>query len=488
MTTTSAPAPSGGSSQASGANNAARNNGGSSATSKPGQGSRAAIDFFANLLGQATEIDTALGKIGEATDGIDGLHQGRKKPKDSKLDSDELPASANPLADLIGWTPAATRPRSGKAAEVDTELAEAKVKAGAAGMAEAQDGIELTGMTKLAKPLEADASVLAGLKTGAQSQETSSALPPVTEGSTASDEVIIEIQGGPPGAAGRDGAAAAKGTAAWRSTATIGTSQSRDGTSSSGSNSQTSSTTALQIAQNTTVQRGMSTDNAMPNLRSTVALDNRFTESVAAGTSLSGPSIAGGNAQGFQGDSSAPGHRDASFAMAHTEGSDHTSTEEAFLLETPTAPEDELDPNEFLNPGQLRHANVRVGDGTDEAIDIRLSMEGDTVSVNFRTDNADVRAGLNQHAGASLSDLMQRSGLQLSDVSVGAQSQQGSGQSGQSGQPSQSGSSHGQAGTKRISGRGNGSEIDASTASRNGAGRAPQARRADGGPALDVFA
>jgi flagellar hook-length control protein FliK len=84
--------------------------------------------------------------------------------------------------------------------------------------------------------------------------------------------------------------------------------------------------------------------------------------------------------------------------------------------------------------------------------------------------------------------LMQRSGLQLSDVSVGAQSQQGSGQSGQSGQPSQSGSSHGQAGTKRISGRGNGSEIDASTASRNGAGRAPQARRADGGPALDVFA
>lgn len=42
------------------------------------------------------------------------------------------------------------------------------------------------------------------------------------------------------------------------------------------------------------------------------------------------------------------------------------------------------------------------------------------MSVNFRTDNADVRAGLNHHAGASLSDLMQRSGLQLSDVSVGA--------------------------------------------------------------------
>ena len=494
MTTTSSPAPSSGSSATQSTNGATRNSTGGATSTKPGQGHRTALDFFAQLLGQATTSDAALANIDVATDATDatgGLHTGRKKAKAGDTDSDNPLAGANPLADLIGWSPATVAPLSGKTAKnhagtADADTGEAAIKAGTPGLAGAPDGVPLTGMTALAQPVEADADLLAGIKAAAHGQVAAAELPTPIEGSTASDEVSIEIHAGPHDSPGRNIAGPAKGTTAWRSTATIGASYSRDSASAGGASGQPSATTALQIAQTATAQRGMpTTDNALPTLRSTVALDNRFNGPLSAESPLSGPLSAGEHARGSQGDSNTPGQRDASFAMAHTEGGEHTAADEAFLLDGQGTPEDVLDPNELLNPGQLRHASVRVGDGTDEAIDIRLSLEGDTVSVNFRTDNADVRAGLNHHAGASLSDLMQRSGLQLSDVSVGAQSQPSFGQSGQPGQP---GGSQGQAGPKGISGKGHGGNIDTTDLSRSSTGRPPPTRRADGGPALDVFA
>ncbi|WP_439112966.1 flagellar hook-length control protein FliK [Hydrogenophaga sp.] len=71
----------------------------------------------------------------------------------------------------------------------------------------------------------------------------------------------------------------------------------------------------------------------------------------------------------------------------------------------------------------LRHASLRVGQSGEDAIDIRLSMSGQEVRVDFRTDNAEARASLQQSAGESLGEMLQRSGIQLGDVSVGAQGQ-----------------------------------------------------------------
>lgn len=71
----------------------------------------------------------------------------------------------------------------------------------------------------------------------------------------------------------------------------------------------------------------------------------------------------------------------------------------------------------------LRHASLRVGDGGADAIDIQLQVKGQEVQVAFQTDNAEARSHLRENAGASLTDLMQRSGIQLGGVSVGSQGQ-----------------------------------------------------------------
>jgi len=71
----------------------------------------------------------------------------------------------------------------------------------------------------------------------------------------------------------------------------------------------------------------------------------------------------------------------------------------------------------------LRHASLRVGQGGQDAIDIQLSVKGQEVQVDFRTDNADARASLENSADQSLADMLQRSGIQLAGVSVGAQGQ-----------------------------------------------------------------
>ncbi len=71
----------------------------------------------------------------------------------------------------------------------------------------------------------------------------------------------------------------------------------------------------------------------------------------------------------------------------------------------------------------LRHASLRVGQGGQDAIDIQLSVMGQVVLVDFRTDNADARASLENSADESLADMLQRSGIQLAGVSVGAQGQ-----------------------------------------------------------------
>jgi flagellar hook-length control protein FliK len=120
----------------------------------------------------------------------------------------------------------------------------------------------------------------------------------------------------------------------------------------------------------------------------------------------------------------------------------------------------------------LRHASLRVdGEGSEQAIDIQLSMKGQEVQVAFNTDNAEARASLRENAGESLADLLNKSGIQLGGVSVGAQ-----GQSGARGE----GASNRQHGI-RAAASAQEAALPATTAAR-------PAMRSDGSQPLDVFA
>lgn len=118
----------------------------------------------------------------------------------------------------------------------------------------------------------------------------------------------------------------------------------------------------------------------------------------------------------------------------------------------------------------LRHASLRVGgEAGEQAIDIQLSMKGQEVQVAFNTDNAEARASLRENAGESLADLLNKSGIQLGGVSVGAHGQNGARGEGES--------------TRHNSVRGLASAPEAAPL--------PSARpapRADGSQPLDVFA
>lgn len=75
--------------------------------------------------------------------------------------------------------------------------------------------------------------------------------------------------------------------------------------------------------------------------------------------------------------------------------------------------------------GHVRHASLRVGGEGEDAIDIRLQMQGQEVQVGFATDDAQTRELLREQAPQVLGELLGRSGVELGGVSVGAQGQPG---------------------------------------------------------------
>lgn len=150
----------------------------------------------------------------------------------------------------------------------------------------------------------------------------------------------------------------------------------------------------------------------------------------------------------------------------------------ADLLATPEAPtEAELPPLSHWSTQQLRHAHLRLGDGGLDSLDIRLSMKGQDLSVDFRSDNAEIRQSLAQQANLSLASLLERSGIALADVSVGAQNRQPGGQ----GAASDQGQGSAQNGRGAI-GRADGA--DPASAAQP---LAQLAMRADGSRPLDLF-
>ncbi|MBA4265982.1 MAG: hypothetical protein C0453_12940 [Comamonadaceae bacterium] len=182
-------------------------------------------------------------------------------------------------------------------------------------------------------------------------------------------------------------------------------------------------------------------------VRSTVTLNDRFgnlagqvlnpvvsREVMAAGLVTVQASGGAHVTTGMAAASAAVGASDASLAAGSTGGADagggdhaddaHTSEQnnqgaEAFEASS------EAEGQQISHWGtqNLRHASLRVGQGGQDAIDIQLSVKGQEVQVDFRTDNADARASLENSADESLANLLQRSGIQLAGVSVGAQGQ-----------------------------------------------------------------
>jgi hypothetical protein len=126
----------------------------------------------------------------------------------------------------------------------------------------------------------------------------------------------------------------------------------------------------------------------------------------------------------------------------------------------------------------LRHAHLRLGDSALDSVDIRLSMQGQELSVDFRTDNADIRQSLAQQANQSLAVLLERSGIALADVSVGAQQQQRQ-SAGQNSEPQRDRTAP--VGSSRAAAR-----VEANTSVSVNA-LAAQALRADGSRPLDLF-
>jgi len=491
-------------------NQATRTSSSSAATSRGSHGNPASL--FSNLLGLISSTREDPLSLASTSLGAEGLAGDTDPENPDGLLLTDPTALGNPLADLIGWPGAAAasgtlqgplgdgtpagKPNNptAQASALSTALAEGSA---------AKPGLPLQGMTALAQPVAADPSLVADLKNPAASSPltptatatatTGTPLPAPATGasinpSSGTREDAVSVRYGDTSASqtdaqasnpSRNGAYMAARPANWRSTTALSSS----GPSASLPNSAPTQTAAIQVAQSAATQRGPMADPLIAAPRNTLAQGERFSDTTMGDAMVSDLSVLGAPGQTSKGHtaSSGGGREDPLLTgAALPEPGEVDAPEEAFSLDAALAAEEELEGTEFLTPQQLRHASVRVGEGTDEAIDIRLSMEGDAVNVAFRTDNAEVRAGLQHNAGAALSELMQRGGVQLGGVSVGAQSQQSHGQTGNpESTPARVGGS---------TGRNPSGQRMAGAQSADGSPRAPLARRSDGGPALDVFA
>lgn len=180
----------------------------------------------------------------------------------------------------------------------------------------------------------------------------------------------------------------------------------------------------------------------LASVRSTVALDERFTIASVlntstppreAGDELVLPGGGGARTAAFE---AAPGVASPSGAEGGATGdstggssSDTLPGDQTGQGQDGTRAEREAQGPTVTHWGtqHLRHASLRVGESGTDAIDIQLSMKGQEVQVAFQSDNAEARASLRESASDALADLLQRSGIQLGNVSVGSQGQQQSG-------------------------------------------------------------
>lgn len=421
-----------------------------------GTASESGGDMFANLLALLSSTLQPAADTAAALEPTDPL-----KAQDPAPDG-----SQNPLANLLGWnaTPALpSAPAAGKASDnganiscVETTTAPGlsnatdtaslatttlpalmsastalpalmstaatsapalQVAAGAT-TAAAQPLGGLQGMTPLASPTAPDAQTLLALSraTGSGAVEATGAEP------TRNGTVTADPATGTPSVnatPGGDASPAVPRGLQWRSAAGSTTAAHTAGVSHAAGAGHAPMAETAQIARQVLAAQS----------RSTVALDERFGQSMANQAPLASDNsipLAAGARGAPQQDSGSGTH-----GGAPGQGGLEATAPENTVASNPEASAYAEATRELEDPGaahwgtsQLRQASLRVGEAGEDAIDIQLSMTGQEVQVDFRTDNADARASLAQDASGSLGELLQRGGIQLGNVSVGAQNQQ----------------------------------------------------------------
>jgi flagellar hook-length control protein FliK len=435
---------------------------------RPGApGAAAGGDLFANLLDLLSATrDTGPGLALGADEPLElGIDTSGKGDKSGKSKGKAWPgADDNPLGDLMAWSGQPGLGRTAPAAAADAAAPQADgAGAEASGVAGADTGTALDGMTLLEAPLEPDAETLAALSHTAEAGN-GPVNRPLPAGARA--QMALAAGGVAPSGHATVHTGAAAGTAHGKASAP-GAAAPTDG---------------VQFQTQ-----------ALPATRSTVTLDERFNSGAGLAAGLltaparealetpQGPrdhTLAGAAGAAGGGNAGTAGSDMGGLGAGGDGGSESPAGQSAADTPTDANPYSET-ADEAASEGMghwsannLRQASLSVGGG-DDAINIQLSMNGSEVSVDFRTDSAEARAGL-QQGGESLSELLARSGIQLGGVSVGAQ---GGGQSA----PQQPGTAAA-AGGGRVgrSGTHNGPQVATGPAQ-------PRPPRADGSRPLDLF-
>lgn len=438
---------------------------------RPASGTPGNTDLFANLL-------SLLNTGSEPTSDALGLASDTTTDSTTALAQDTLQNTQNPLAGLLGWpgAPLPPMPASAGAVAGSGATGPASLVAATAGPASrgapAQPGDGLS-----ATPNPATTATTA-------TTVTTAALP--ADGLTPAPETLspdtlaaLALANTPAEAASAD---AARGAApvritAWRSTTglaphTAGLSAAQAVASASPAHASVSQTVFAQA----TFARASGADGvsmSAPQVRSTVQLDERFEPASADSASSTPSSTSGVHSDALPGVGAgglAGGGQEgaADLSQGNSSASDQPDTREAAAQAAAEA--DDSAASSGWGAQHLRHASVRVGEPGEQAIDIQLSMTGQEVRVEFRSDDAQTRASLAQDGGASLGDLLQRSGIDLGAVSVGAQGQQ-------AGQDHPARAPQGPAAQRTAR------EADTSTS----AAAQPPRPRADGSRPLDLF-
>lgn len=389
-------------------------------------GSDAPADLFSNLM-----------SLVSATHGEPAADLPAQDPRsDARHETSDPHATGagNPVHALLNWaSPAALAATAATNAALAGDTAPAAHTALAGQANAATQGIELVGMKPLSAGAPLDAEAAAALASAlrehggaSQANQTAETSLQTKDAADAATE-RMGAEGSRPAGLGRPDVAQALGA---RAATVNGTWRKAPAHAAATAAHEMGSLRAL-AADGMTGRLG----GQGPLVRSTVAMHERVGQ---AATSFAAAATAN--------ESSAPAAPGLPLASART-GEAPAATPGAAVSDllngnTPAealggedAPHELAPPDPLANPDpeaeqishwgsqNLRHASLRVGQGGEDAIDIQLSMSGQEVRVDFRTDNAETRASLQQSAGESLGELLQRSGIQLGDVSVGAQGQ-----------------------------------------------------------------
>ena len=427
---------------------------GSTNASRSGQAAQSPADLFASLLG----LLSATHDLPQSSDGS-GLGAQDPTVLEDSSDSDAADDnSGNPLAALLSWPgapaflpDAAATGKSGAGADPTGLTSGASVSANSQRLGTAthatdsndSGALELNGMTVLEQPEALDPDTLAAMSSNGQRPAAGHNIRP-------------------------DTAAMGARSASWRSTTALAQ-------QAAGTHATTAPvTTQIQLGQAAQLRGSM--DIGSPASRSTLALDNRFS-AIAANDELALPGAIGPHSQAHaQGGSDQASTGGGGFTDAlDLERTESTADESEFTLSPETPAEEPLPEEATLSPHALRHASLRVGENGEDAIDIQLALRGEQLNVDFRTDNAEARASLQSQASETLSDMLERGGIQLGQVSVGAQSQESNRQ--------------GDAEARHTVSAAARRNATSATASGNDEGLRPAAppRRSDGSRPLDLF-